>query len=449
MSGGITANSSGARPTFVILGSSGALASQHIVPALRSLKEKGLPRSTELIGVDRKPAKDDTLYSKTVTGDLTTRTPYRQLNELLGRGNGYGPCVFYLATPPSLFSEIIVHLGQEVPVSKDRDRSRVIIEKPFGTDRVSARQLEGRIHRYFGPSQVYRVDHFLGKEGSLNILSFRFANAIFEPTWNREHIDNVQIMLDESLPVGARAGYFDVAGVLRDMVQNHILQILCLVAMGRPSEYTIDAIGERKAEILNAIRTPSDAVWAQYEGYGTEIGRPTSRTPTFVALTLQVDSDRWRGVPFYLRTGKMMSRKTSEVVVEFKPVHDPATGRDISNRVVLRIQPNPGVGLTIHTKALGRGLQGETEEVFLPQSSPSGQKALSDYERLILDVLRGDQALFVRKDFNDLAWKIFDPLLSRWEAGNGGRLHYYRPGSSCPKEAIALLARDARAWHPS
>lgn len=474
------------RTAIVIFGASGDLTSRKVVPALHSLRCAGLlPKSTQVIGVARTPLTDGGFrerlsrgiaeYSRLkpgirekwpssaqslsyLRGDYDDPATYRALAERLSGSADSGQVdrLFYLATPPTLFPVIVKGLGDQGLASSDRAWTRIIIEKPFGRDRRSARTLNAKVHAAFEEDQVYRIDHYLGKETVQNIFSLRFANTIFEPLWNRNYVDHVQITVAESVGVEHRAGYYEQAGVLRDMVQNHLLQLLSLTAMEPPAAFDAQHTRDEKSKVLSSVRKPraQNAVWGQYDGYRKEKGvAKDSRTPTFVALKLYVDNWRWHGVPFYLRTGKMLSRKTSEISLKFKAVplmlfHE---SKDVSpNRIALCIQPDEGVQLRFETKVPGMGMKTSPADMVFHYNR-FGKNVLPDaYERLLLDAIEGDQNLFARNDFEDEAWALLDPLLKGPEREDGGdALHFYRAGSWGPSEAERFLARDGRSWELS
>jgi glucose-6-phosphate 1-dehydrogenase len=470
------------RTTIIIFGASGDLTSRKIIPALHSLRSAGLiPRSTQIIGVARSPltedefrhqlfkgiaeysrlqpgAKEKWLSSATtlsyLSGDYDDPKTYRLLAEKLsgpGKGTKSVNHLFYLATPAELFPIIVKQLGRSGLARPGSAWRRIIIEKPFGKDRKSARKLNSQVHAVFHEDQVYRIDHYLGKETVQNIVSLRFANAIFEPLWNRNYVDHVQITMAEDIGVEHRAGYYEQAGVLRDMVQNHIMQLLSLTAMEPPAAFDAQNLRDEKVKVLNAIPPPptDGAVWGQYTGYRREPGvAADSRTPTFVALKLYVDNWRWHGVPFYIRTGKMLARKATEVALQFRsvPLVLFPESKDVSpNRISLCIQPDEGVHLRFETKAPGMGMEMAPADLVF-QYNRFGKNALPEaYERLLLDVIHGDPTLFVRSDFEDRSWAILDPLLNGWEQSKEAP-HLYKAGSWGPNESEQLMARDGRSW---
>jgi glucose-6-phosphate 1-dehydrogenase len=373
---------------------------------------------------------------------------------------------FYLATAPGFFPVIIDELGSSGLSHHEHADVRVIIEKPFGTTLEEARELNRRVLAIFDETQVFRIDHYLGKETVQNMMAFRFANGMFEPLWNRNYIDSVQITAAEDLGIGSRADYYDHAGALRDLIQNHMLQLLCHVAMEPPVSFTAEEVRNEKVKVLHAVPQPTAdeidqmAVRAQYgpghsggeevPGYLEEQGvPPDSTTETYAALRLEVDNWRWAGVPFYLRTGKRLARKITEIAVTLKPVPHLAFSQDGSlgvrpNQLVLTLQPNEGVSLSLGAKIPGTRMiirpvqmQFQYGTAFLSQSPEA-------YERLITDAMRGDATLFTRNDEVEAQWRICDPILAAW-ARKPGPLAQYPAGSQGPSEAEELL-RESDRW---
>jgi glucose-6-phosphate 1-dehydrogenase len=468
----------------VIFGASGDLTRRKLIPALHSLSCEGLlSPDTRVLGVARsqvgpeqfrrglyagvesyarlKPKMCDLWpgfsgrvgYLAAAYDDPET---YRALARRLAaeRGRSGANCLFYLATPPGLSATIIAQLGRSGLSQEEEGFRRLVVEKPFGHDRASAVALNRQLHEAFAENQVYRIDHYLGKETVQNILSLRFANAIFEPLWNRNYIDHVQITVAEEVGVEHRAGYYDRAGVLRDMFQNHLLQLLTLTAMEPASLFEADALRDEKVKVLRAARPGKQALRAQYRGYRQEEGvDPESRTATYAAVEYFVDNWRWRGVPFYLRSGKRMGGKVSQIAIRFKCVPHlmfplPPGERITPNILSLCIQPDEGVHLRFETKRPGAGMRTRSVDMTFHYAQDFGDAVLPDaYERLLLDALQGDAALFARADEVELAWALIDPLLESWEAPDAPPPALYEPGSWGPAEADAMLAPRQRQWY--
>ncbi|GLR65943.1 glucose-6-phosphate 1-dehydrogenase [Acidocella aquatica] len=371
--------------------------------------------------------------------------------------------VFYLATGPALFGPICERLGR---FGMAHGNARVVVEKPIGKNLESAKELNAAIGKVFPEDRVYRIDHYLGKEAVQNLMALRFANGLFEPLWDAAHIDHVQITVAESLGVEGRAGYYDTAGALRDMVQNHILQLLCLVAMEPPARLDADAVRDEKLKVLRALKPIADAlstqavVRGQYRagasaggavrGYLDELGAETSTTETFVALKAEVQNWRWAGVPFYLRTGKRMPERVSDIVITFRPpphsVFDASAGPIEANKLVIRLQPDEGVKLWLMTKDPGPGGM-RLRSVPLDMSFANAFQVRNPdaYERLVLDVVRGNQTLFMRRDEVEAAWTWIEPILEAWS--NAAELPKpYTAGTWGPSAAVALIERDGRTW---
>ena len=468
--------------TIVIFGATGDLTHRKIVPALYALFTQNLlPEEFNIIGFARRDWSDETFRAEMQTGiqqfarvkfdadqwgkfaarlhyhrsEFDQPDGYPSLGQLLDR-LGNAACanrLFYLATPPESYPAIVKHLGEAGLNHGPEGWTRIIIEKPFGRDLSSAIDLNEVVHQVFAEDQVYRIDHYLGKETVQNMIVFRFANAIFEPIWNRNYIDHVQITVAETVGVESRAGYYDTAGVGRDMLQNHMLQLLTFMAMEPPYAFDARALRDEKVKVLQALRPIqlSDTMPAQYIGYRNEKGvAPKSKTPTYAALKIFIDNWRWQGVPFYLRSGKVLADKTTEIAIEFKrPPHSlfPLdTGEQLTpNVLTLCIQPDEGMNLRFEAKVPGAGMKRQTVDMDMQYAQDFNGASLPEaYERLILDAVQGDASLFTRADEIELAWKAVDPVIKAWESGVVP-LFYYEPGSWGPYEAARFLG-EGRQW---
>ncbi|MFH1723128.1 MAG: glucose-6-phosphate dehydrogenase [Elusimicrobiota bacterium] len=457
---------------LVIFGASGDLAARKLLPALSHLGKRGLlPRSFFVVGTARSAmgAKEFRRRAAGVKNAEYLRGGYddpaayaslkKRLDALAARNRTGGNVIFYLATPPSLYTAIPERLHEAGLLRQGGGQgwSRVVIEKPFGRDLESARELDGKLRRFLSEDQLYRIDHYLGKETVQNILMFRFANSIFEPVWNREYVDHVQISVMESLGVERRAGYYDGSGVVRDMFQNHMMQLLALTAMDPPSSFDPDRVRDEKARVLRSLRPLADkdlegrVVLGQYDGYLREGGVARgSKTPTYAAMRLELESWRWKGVPFYLRTGKKTGERSAEIAVRFKRVpHSmfaPLSPADLSsNMLVFRIQPDQGMSLTFEAKKPGPKLCLGALTMDFDYAKIFGESPPDAYARLLLDCAQGDQTLFIRRDAVDITWRFFEPVLR----ARSLPLHRYRPGSAGPEAADRLLEADGRAWRSS
>ncbi len=397
-----------------------------------------------------------------VAVDAKSEKGWEELKSLLGEEDRVR--AFYLAVSPAIFGDIAEKLHAHGMI---RDRSRLVIEKPIGHELASAQALNATIGQYFREDQIYRIDHYLGKETVQNLMALRFANALYEPLWNSAHIDHVQITVAETLGVEGRAGYYDKSGAIRDMVQNHMLQLLCLVAMEPPASMNADAVRDEKLKVLRALnRINQDnanelTVRGQYTagaangqsvpGYLEEIEGGKSETETFVAIKAEIGNWRWAGVPFYLRTGKRLAQRVSEIVIQFKPaphnIFSADAGAPIANRLVLRLQPDEAVSQMIMIKDPGPGGM-RLRQVALDMSFAERfeVRAPDAYERLLLDVIRGNPTLFMRRDEVEAAWKWVDPIISAWALA-GIKCKKYTAGTWGPSAAIALVERDGRTWH--
>ena len=477
--------------SLVIFGATGDLANRKILPAIYNLAHDGaLPERFELVGTSRshlsdaefremavkavrqfsrRPPDDAVLErlfadARYVSGMFDQEDLYNGLQGALeafdkDAGQRLNRC-FYLSTAPGFFPVIVNRLGAQGLSQLDDAEVRVIIEKPFGTTLAEAQALNRQVLSVFQESQVFRIDHYLGKETVQNIMTFRFANGMFEPLWNRNYIDNVQITAAEDIGIGSRAGYYDAAGALRDLIQNHMLQLLCHVAMEPPVDFSADEVRNEKVKVLHSIDPPTEedvrsmAVRAQYTagtsggedvpGYLEEEGVPAdSYTETYAAIRLEVDNWRWAGVPFYLRTGKRLARKVTEIAITLKPVPHLGFTQDGSvgvrpNQLVLTLQPNEGVSLQLAAKIPGTRLRITPVNMEFLYGTTFLSQSPEAYERLILDAMRGDATLFTRNDEVEAQWRIIDPIVRVWEQSGEG-LATYPAGSQGPDEADRLL----------
>ena len=487
-------------PTIVVIfGAGGDLTWRKLVPALYNLFLDGwLPKRFALVGVDRKPMRNDAFRKHLLEGvDQFSRRGHAvraswkafaarisllaadfahphagaaladRLNAQDAAWRTKANRIFYLATPPAAVGTIARHLSA-TGLSRGDARARIVVEKPYGRDLATARALTHTLTRAFDERQIYRIDHYLGKETVQNILALRFANALLEPIWNRRYIDHVQISVAEVVGVEHRGGYYDHAGALRDMVQNHLLQLLCLIAMEPPVSFQADEIRGKKVDVLHAIRRvrPSQvsrvAVRGQY-GRGKIAGKrvpgyrrepdvaPRSRTETFAALKCFVDNWRWQDVPFYLRTGKRLPAKASEVWVQFRPApHQPFPASAVQhwqpNRLVLRIQPSEGILLRFQAKQPGPIMHLDPVDLRFTYEQAFHAPSPEAYETLLLDVMWGDATLFMRDDQVDAAWSVVSPVLEAWQATRPPAFPNYAAGSWGPDAADTLMARDGRRW---
>lgn len=469
--------------SIVIFGASGDLTERKLIPSLFNLYCKArMPEKFRIVGYGSTDFSDESFrshlkegmkefsqaeYSKDEWNEFASHVVYIQgkyasenfekLHSFLVEWQGEaGNRIYYMATPPGAFPKIIDLLGDTGQLEEAHGWRRVVIEKPFGTDLVSAQQLNEQIHRTLHERQIYRIDHYLGKETVQNILVTRFANTIFEPLWNRNYIDHVEITVAETVGVEHRARFYDEVGVLRDMFQNHLLQLLSLVAMEPPVSFDASALRNEKVKVLSAITPMRQAdvaqatVRGQYEGYRAEEGtKKDSETATFAAARLYVDNWRWQGVPFYLRSGKSLKEKLSQIVIEFKKPPQMLFSSDGGmkpNVLVLYLQPDEGIHWRFEAKAPDTVAELRSVDMEFHYEESFGKTALPDaYERLLLDTMTGEASLFTRADEVETAWGITDPILQAWETGKQP-LAFYEPGSWGPKEAGELLARDGRTW---
>ena len=486
--------------SFVILGASGDLSRRKLLPALYNLaRDRLLDDAVAVVGVSSRERSDEDFRAivdqavrdhvdhpdedtmawllERVTycpGDFRDPETYRRLRgHLEGLESDWGISdnrLFYLATPPSLFTEIIRHLGHERLVQKGEEATqRIVIEKPFGYDLESARRLDRDLLEVVDEDQIYRIDHYLGKETVQNLLVFRFANAIFEPIWNHNYVDHVQISVAEQLGVEHRAGYYETAGALRDMVPNHLMQLLSFIAMEPPSSFDAEAVRNKKGEVLRAVQplSPEDVlkhtVRGQYgpgslpgmgevPGYREEAGvEPASRTETFVAMRLMLDNWRWAGVPFFLRTGKRMPERTTEIVIQFKRVpfmlfRDTPVDHLDPNRLVIRIQPREAISLRFGAKRPGPSVNIGNVDMEFCYADYFGPSPTTGYETLLYDAIKGDATLFQRSDSIEAGWAVVEPILDVWQALPPRDFPNYAAGSWGPAAADELMARHGCSW---
>jgi len=468
--------------TIVIFGASGDLTWRKLIPALYNNFKKGrLNACAQVFGFARRPISDEefrlhlkeglisfspeTFAEDTweafseklhyIKGDLEIPADFARLGEKM-KSLEKRPVnrLYYLATAPEYYLGTVENLGFAGLAEQSTGWRRIVIEKPFGVDLQSAQELNAGVHKIFHESQVYRIDHFLGKETAQNILFFRFANTIFEPVWNRRYVDNIQITVTESVDVGHRAGYYDNAGVLRDMFQNHLLQLLALVAMEPPSSFSADALRNEKVKVFESIRPINslDTVRGQYEAYRNAEGVPQdSQTPTFAALKLYIDNWRWKGVPFYLRSGKSLHTKATEIIIEFqRPPHLMFAYSNVEkfmpNILSLCIQPDEGIHLQFEAKLPDSDQEMLPVDMDFHYRDAFNGNLPDAYERLLLEALEGDASLFTRSDMIEAAWRLIDPVLSDWENEGIPKLSSYPSGSWGPVEADDLLERDGNIW---
>ncbi|MFG2893284.1 glucose-6-phosphate dehydrogenase [Streptomyces sp. NPDC048248] len=481
---------------LVIFGVTGDLSRKKLMPAVYDLANRGLlPPGFSLIGFARREWEHED-FAKEVYEAVKqhSRTPFREevwqqlvqgcrfvqgnfddddafetlkntINELdKAQGTG-GNFAFYLSVPPKFFPKVVQQLKKHgLADQKEGSWRRAVIEKPFGHDLKSAQELNQVVHEVFPPEEVFRIDHYLGKETVQNIMALRFANTMFEPLWNRSYVDHVQITMAEDIGIGGRAGYYDGIGAARDVIQNHLLQLLALTAMEEPASFEADALVAEKTKVLGAVRIPADlgkeTVRAQYTagwqggeqavGYLEEEGiNPQSKTDTYAAIKLQVDNRRWAGVPFYLRTGKRLGRRVTEIAVVFQraphsPFDHTATEELGQNALVIRVQPDEGVTVRFGSKVPGTSMEVRDVSMDFAYGESFTESSPEAYERLILDVLLGDANLFPRLEEVELSWRILDPIEEYWESK--GKPAQYPAGTWGPVEADEMLARDGRSW---
>ena len=492
---------------FVIFGATGDLTQRKLLPTLAHLfHDHPVPQPFSIVAFARRPMnheqwrgmaldsinkympEDDKLDSRAqqefvqhlyyCQSDFNDREGYQKLAnmlDLLDEEKGtQGNRIFYLATPPTTYSEIIHQLGgaglarPQNSNGNEESWTRLVIEKPFGRDLASAQKLNRELARIFRENQIYRIDHYMGKETVQNLLAFRFANGIFEPLWNQKYIDHVQVVVAESLGIGTRAEYYEESGAIRDMVQNHIMQVLCLTAMEPPVAFDADAIRDEKVKVMRAIplftteQVAKNTVRGQYTagvvegepvvGYKEEPGvAPNSTTETYVALKLFIENWRWADVPFYIRTGKRLPKRCTEVTIQFKRVphqlYKPSETKGlVPNRLTIRIQPNEGITLKFAAKVPGAARHLSSVDMDFSYASAFGIQPPEAYERLIADCMLGDSTLFIRRDEVEASWRIVDCIINAWKNMPADTLYPYPAGTWGPPEADALIENDGRTW---
>ena len=494
--------------TVVIFGATGDLTQRKLLPTLAHLlHDHPLPEGFSVVAFARRPMNDEQWRGMALDSinkympdndkldreaqhdfaqrmyycqsDFNDREGYEKLADILERldreKGTQGNRMYYLATPPTLDSEIIFQLGgaglarpAAGQYGDEESWTRIVIEKPFGRDLASAQKLNREIARVFHESQTYRIDHYMGKETVQNLLAFRFANGIFEPLWNQKYIDHVQIVVAESLGIGSRAEYYEEAGAIRDMVQNHIMQVLCLTTMEAPVAFDADAIRDEKVKVLRAVPllSPEDVakrtIRGQYTAgvingqpqvsYKEEKGvSPASQTETYVALKLFIENWRWAEVPFYIRTGKALPKRSTEVTIQFKRVphmlYKPAETKGlVPNRLTIRIQPDEGISLKFAAKVPGAARHLNDVDMNFSYSEAFGIESPNAYERLIADCIVGDSTLFIRRDEVETSWRIVDSIINAWKNMPESAVHPYQAGTWGPPEADALIQNDGREW---
>jgi len=485
--------------SFVIFGVTGDLAHRLVIPALYNLAAADLlPEKFCVVGIARKGMTSDGLRDSLMKGlhqyatrqvddaiamrllacvtciEADPKDPASfdamstQLDKLEAAQNTGGNRLFYLATPPSAFLPISRELGRTGMLVENGAWRRLVVEKPFGTDLESAMSLNSELLKLVEEQQIYRIDHYLGKETVQNILVLRFANGMFEPIWNRNHIDHIQITVDEKLGVGHRGSFYDATGALRDMVPNHLFQLMSLVAMEPPAKFDAHSVRSEKADVLAAIQTQSEqealhnSVRGQYRAGmvgDTEIEdyrrtadvKPTSTTETYAALKLTIDNWRWAGVPFYLRTGKALGIKRTEIAIKFKQApfamfRDTPVDRLSQNYLIISTEPTEGIALQFNTKVPGPTINIDGVEMKFRYKDYFKAEPSTGYETLIYDCMIGDNILFQRADSVEAGWRAVQPFLDAWKNAGGKGLKVYEPGSEGPEEANDLLERDGRSW---
>ncbi|BFU60549.1 MULTISPECIES: glucose-6-phosphate dehydrogenase [Rodentibacter] len=476
---------------IVIFGASGDLTHRKLIPALYNLYKIGrLSENFSVLGVARSDLNDETFREKmretllhneettAETLDAFCQHLYYQaintsdaadygklvprLDELHDKYQTCGNTLYYMSTPPSLYGVIPECLAAHGLNTEEYGWKRIIVEKPFGYDEKTAQALDVQIHRFFEEQQIYRIDHYLGKETVQNLLVLRFSNGWFEPLWNRNFIDYVEITGAESIGVEERGGYYDGSGAMRDMFQNHLLQVLAMVAMEPPAIINADSMRDEVAKVMHSLRplTQEDVehnlVLGQYtaaeingktvKGYLEEKGVPAdSQTETYMALRCEIENWRWAGVPFYVRTGKRLPTRVTEIVIHFKTTPHPVFSQDApENKLIIRIQPDEGISMRFGLKKPGAGFEAKEVSMDFRYADLAGSQVLTAYERLLLDAMKGDATLFARTDAVHAAWRFVQPILNY--KANGGKIHEYEAGTWGPTAAEKLIAKSGRVW---
>lgn len=484
---------------LVIFGASGDLTVRKLIPALLNLYKDGhLSKNFAILGTSRSNLTDDEFRKKVVTesqflkDDISGEAkefiksfadrifyqdlgssydgPFDSLKERIDSLNAElkldDNCIFYLSTPPGIYELIAKNLHDLGLTNEDKGWKRIIVEKPFGYSLETAKGLNAGLQKYFSESQIYRIDHYLGKETVQNLLVTRFSNSIFEPLWNRNYIDRVEITNAESVGVGNRGGYYDKSGALRDMFQNHLLQIVSLVAMEPPIDARPESIRNEKVKALQSIRPMSkrslkeDTIRGQYsssiidgkkvKGYREEEGvDPESLTETYAAIRFRIDNWRWKGVPFYVRTAKCMPTKVTEVVIHFKPTHhrlfDKKKSENSNNRLIIRVQPDEGILMKFGVKIPGQGFKVTDANLDFYYTDMEESDVMEAYERLLLDAMQGDATLYARADEVEAAWAFVDPIINNWKK-KSAKVHGYPVGTWGPKDADDLITEKESGW---
>ena len=484
---------------FIIFGGTGDLTKRKIMPALYNLFLDGwMPKSFVIIGASLDNIDDEQYKSELMAGvdefsrkgktkkeewgkfashitfqkvNINNSSTFKPLGALIERykkdWKKTPSIIYYCAVAPQFFETIAENISQN-KLNNDPETTQIIVEKPFGRDLVSAKKLNNKLLSIFNENQIYRIDHYLGKEVVQNIMAFRFANEIMEPLWNRVHVEHIQISVTEQIGVGDRGEYFDHAGVLRDMIQNHLMQLLCIIAMEPPINFDAEEVRNRKVDVLKAVRkiepeeVESISARGQYSSgwfEGTEISGyleeenvdPNSITETFAALKLYVDNWRWQGVPFYLRTGKRLNNTASTIIIQFHEVPhkifiDEKSGTPKQNRLVISIQPNMGIRFQLQSKKPGLEMDLNTVDIVFDYSGSKSSDSPKAYETLMIDAMNGDQTLFMRADQVEAAWVVIMPILNHWKENIAIDFPNYSANSWGPKKGEALIAKDGYHW---